>query len=299
MRSTLSRCSGLLVGALLLTVGASKDDYTCHFPDDPTEPISCLVSAVPDEFTPSNISASRFYSPYLYSEHTVITDEYGIQRYKSICCAVTLVGRPNNFFFASWTGPCDIEWLEDDYPVAFTVESSGVSTEMRGPNGWTTMNFKRIDVKEVSDLPFPRNGKRGDVVARYVNDEPVEWEARVILGSNTKWFYTKRNLHVDFCRVDGAQLWIVPIGVQDLDGFTTTVGPNREILIGGSEKGKAFFFEHGSNTRPGKYAVFVTISDKAYILFNGTARSTTFYERRGSADSSVFGSVSTSSMSAT
>ncbi|KAF4664256.1 hypothetical protein FOZ61_000984 [Perkinsus olseni] len=269
------------------------------YQDDSNEPISCLVSAVPDEFTPSNISAPRFYSPYLYSEHTVSTDEYAIQRYKSISCALTLVGRPNNFFFASWTGPCDIEWLEDDYPVAFTVESSGVSTQMRVPNGWTTINFKRIDVKEVSDLPFLRNGKKGDVVARYVNDEPVEWEARVILGANTKWFYTKRNLHVDFCRVDWAQLWIVPIGVQDLDGFTTTVGPNREILIGGSEKGKAFFFEHGSNTRPGKYAVFVTISDKAYILFNETARYTTIYEPRGSADSSVFGSVSTSSMSAT
>ncbi|KAF4723820.1 hypothetical protein FOZ63_003944 [Perkinsus olseni] len=283
MRSCVFRSVGLVIGALLLlTVGATRDDYACHFPDDPHQPISCLVSAVKESIV---FDVFDYQGPYYYSEHTMTTDEDGIKRYSSVTCTV-IRDRPSNShrraigsrrekrkFFKS-TGSCDIEWLRGAGLIAYIAGSNGYMVDVPRGDGVVRRHFKKLTVKELCELRLPRRGNRGDLVATYVNDEPERWEAHVSLRS--RFFLShKRKARVKFYRVDGGHRWIVPDGVLRDDNEVLRHGPNFEMLIGGIDDGKAFFFKHGSFHRPGEYAAFVTMFDKVYLLFETPDRNNT------------------------
>ncbi|KAF4653267.1 hypothetical protein FOL46_009279 [Perkinsus olseni] len=249
MRSSVFRSVGLPIGALLLlTVGATKDDYACHFPDDPQQPISCLVSAVKESIV---FDRSNYQGPYYYSEHTMTTDEDGIKRYSSVTCKVARVRREKRKFFES-VGSCDMEWLRDAGLVAYTAGSNGYMVDMPRGGGVAIRHFKKLTVKEMRELRLPRRGNRGDLVATYVNDEPERLKAHVLLGPRFL-FSQKRKVCVKFYRVES-------LGNDDESG---------------NDDGKAFFFKHGSTHRPGEYAVFVTIFDKVYLLFDTPDRNNT------------------------
>ncbi|KAF4690662.1 hypothetical protein FOZ63_015202, partial [Perkinsus olseni] len=158
MRSSVFRSVGLLIGALLLlVVSASKNDYACHFPDDPQQPISCLVSAVKESIF---FDMFDYQGPYYYSEHTMTADEDGIKRYSSVTCTV-IRARPSNSHrrtigsrrerrnFFKPTGSCDIEWLRGAGLVAYTAGSNGCMVDMPRGDGVARRHFKRLTVKEL------------------------------------------------------------------------------------------------------------------------------------------------------
>ncbi|KAF4749306.1 hypothetical protein FOZ62_023920 [Perkinsus olseni] len=263
MRSTSSRPIGLLIGALLLlTVGATKDDYACHIPDDPQQPISCLVSAVKESIV---FDRSNYQGPYYYSEHTMTTDEDGIKRYSSVTCKVTLVRREKRKFFEP-VGSCDMEWLRDAGRVAYTAKPNGYMVYVPRGDGNEARYFKRLTAKRVGDMRIPRHGNKGDVIAAYVNDEPEGWEVHVSLGAKAL-LSKKRKAHAVFYMVKQGHRWSLPSALS---------GPYYEVMLDGINNGEAFFFKHGSNHRPGIYATFLTMFDKVYLLFDTPDRNNTW-----------------------
>ncbi|KAF4743735.1 hypothetical protein FOZ63_004931, partial [Perkinsus olseni] len=259
MKSTVPGFNGLLgVLALLEVVGAAKDKYACHIPDDPESPISCLVADVKEGGLRD--WGSSLIGPHLYSEHAVRVGEDGIERYTSVTCDIEPVeGRKGKSFKASDPNKCNIRWLKDASRVDYLKEENDYFIDL--PHGREDSHFKKLEPREACDLPFPPEG------ATYENDGPTGWEVDVKLGS--KVFGSgilgreKRNVYVEFHQVSRGRRELVP---------NFGVVRNHQMMLGKMDEGRAFFFKHGSSNRPKKNAIFLTIFNKVFLLFNTSDR---------------------------
>ncbi|KAF4707588.1 hypothetical protein FOZ63_028613, partial [Perkinsus olseni] len=259
MKSTVPPPSGLLgVFALLVAVGATEDKYACHMPDDPETPISCLVADVKESGFRDWGASSM--GPHLYSEHTVKTDEHGMERYTSITCEIEPVeGRKGKSFKASDPNKCNIRWLKGASRVDYAKDGDDYFIDL--PHGRKASHFKKLEAREACDIPFPPEG------ATYEHDEPTGWEVDVKLGS--KVFGSgilgreKRKVYVEFHQVSPGRRERVPhFGVVR----------NHQMMLGKMDDGRAFFFKHGSSNRPKKNAIFLTMFNKVFLLFNTSDR---------------------------
>ncbi|KAF4723818.1 hypothetical protein FOZ63_003942 [Perkinsus olseni] len=259
MKSTVPPPSGLLgVFTLLTVVGATKDEYACHIPDDPETPISCLVADVKE--SGFRDWGSSTVGPHLYSEHAVRVGEDGIERYTSVTCDIEPVeGRKGKSFKASDPNKCDIGWLKGASRVYYVKEENDYFIDL--PHGREDSHFQKLEPREACDLPFPKEG------ATYENDGPTGWEVDVKLGS--KVFGSgilgreKRKVYVEFHRVSQGRRECVP---------NFGVVRNHQMMLGNMDDGRAFFFKHGSSHRPKKNGIFLTIFDKVFLLFNTSDR---------------------------
>ncbi|KAF4683670.1 hypothetical protein FOZ60_008803 [Perkinsus olseni] len=239
MKSTVPGFNGLLgVLALLEVVGAAKDKYACHIPDDPESPISCLVADVKE-------GGLRDWGSSLIGPSSLF----------GTCCE----GRKGKSFKASDPNKCNIRWLKDASRVDYLKEENDYFIDL--PHGREDSHFKKLEPREACDLPFPPEG------ATYENDGPTGWEVDVKLGS--KVFGSgilgreKRNVYVEFHQVSPGRRERVP---------NFGVVRNHQMMLGKMDDGRAFFFKHGSSNRPKKNAIFLTIFNKVFLLFNTSDR---------------------------
>ncbi|KAF4688853.1 hypothetical protein FOZ60_002370 [Perkinsus olseni] len=246
MRSTAAPSSATataVVGALMLqSAAATKVDYACHFPDDSTVPISCIVSAVKKHGV-FHLGKSELV-PVLYSQHTVKT--WG------------KTGRKREGYMNYTSGP----------------HGYSTSRPVDGGEAYEQRHFQKLEMLSLGDVPFRRVGERNDTVAVFTNDKGTEWNAYIKTGPKNL-ITGKRSLYTTFYKT------VMEDDDDDDDDYfhwvkkevssRSTMGAKIEVHESTSGWGQAFLFKLGTSIRPGIYAMFLAFNANVYILFDKQA----------------------------
>ncbi|KAF4712735.1 hypothetical protein FOZ63_007563 [Perkinsus olseni] len=296
MRSTaaLSSATAAVLGALMFqNAAASKLDYACHIPDNSTVPISCIVSKSRGLF---DLGEPKWL-PSIYSEHTVETDEDGLERYVSSSCIVH-PGLKDGKPYMGADNTCGIDWLRDAGGVEYISGPNGYLVDMplEGGETYKQQHFRKLEMEPISRVPLNRVGRKHDLVGRFANDEPAQWRAEFYLESSSSSSsppssasdVVKRRVFPIFEVTDprrhsrGRTLEPEHM-LSSFSDRKMAVGesiPERFWDLWGKPPGEAFFFKFGSSAWPGEYALFLKFNEEAFILFNETDR----VRRRASAN---------------
>ncbi|KAF4753972.1 hypothetical protein FOZ62_002563 [Perkinsus olseni] len=278
MRSTaaLSSATAAVLGAhMLQNAAASKIDYACHFPDDSTVPISCIVSAVKKHGV-FHLGKSELV-PVLYSQHTAKIGEDGTKEYISDTCTVNAYMNDGQSYLEG-AERCYFPWLTGGGYMNYTSRPHGYSTSRPADGGeaYEQRHFQKLEMLPLDDVPFRRVGQPGDTVAVFTNDKPTEWNAYIKMGPKNL-ITGKRSLYTTFYKTvmedddddddDDDDLHWVKKEVSS----RSTMGAKIEVHESTSGWGQAFFFKLGTSIRPGIYAMFLAFNANVYILFDKQA----------------------------
>ncbi|KAF4749884.1 hypothetical protein FOZ62_015974, partial [Perkinsus olseni] len=154
MRSTAAPSSATataVVGALMLqSAAATKVDYACHFPDDSTVPISCIVSAVKKHGV-FHLGKSELV-PVLYSQHTVKLGQDGTEEYVSDTCTVNAYMNDGQSYMKG-AERCYFPWLTGEGYMNYTSGPHGYSTSrpVDGGEAYEQRHFQKLEMLSLGD----------------------------------------------------------------------------------------------------------------------------------------------------